>query len=576
MNFLKKILNLSRPYWGRIALAGGCSLIVSGLNGSLAWLAKPAVDKVFMEKNSEALLLISSAILVVYLSRGVFSFIQSYLMRSAGAKIVRDIRNNLYHHATGLPMNFFGKDSTGAMISRIINDAGAFQGLLAFTIKDLFVESCTIVVLIGVAMYMRWDLTLIAIIILPLALYAVSRLGKRLKSVSMRAQEKISQITEILAESFSGIKIIKSFCREKDEVSRFRDKNQDFYRELMRSTRIIEATSLMMEFVGGLGIAFVFLYGGKLVIKAAITPGEFFSFLTAIFMIYTPAKRLVGVNNSLQQAKAPLARIDKLLAEGKEAEGRTEIKGINKDIAFNKVSFRYESTKEDALENINFRAKKGEIIALVGKSGAGKTTFVDLISRFYNPSQGTINIDGTDISGVTLQSLRHLIGIVSQDIILFNDTVRANIAYGKTGATEEEIINAAKAAFAHDFIIELPQGYNTFIGERGIRLSGGQKQRLSIARAVLKNPPILILDEATSSLDSASEMMVQKALETLMEGRTTLVIAHRLSTVRRADRILVLDKGRIVETGTHNELLASNGLYKKLHDLQFDDSKTDL
>lgn len=576
MNILKRILNISRPYWGRIALAGTCSLIVSGLNGSLAWLAKPAVDKVFVEKNGQALLLISSAILVVYLSRGVFSFIQSYLMRSAGAKIVRDIRNDLYQHSTALPMNFFGKDSTGAMISRIINDAGAFQGLLAFTVKDLFVESCTIVVLIGVAMYMRWDLTLIAIIILPLALYGVARLGKRLKSVSMRAQEKISQITEILAESFSGIKIIKSFCREKDEVSRFRNKNQDFYRELMRSTRIIEATSIMMEFVGGLGIAFVFLYGGKLVIKTTISPGEFFSFLTAIFMIYTPAKRLVGANNALQQAKAPLERIDKLLAEGKEAEGRTEIKGINKDIAFNNVSFRYENTKEDALKNINFRAKKGEIIALVGKSGAGKTTFVDLLSRFYNPSQGTISIDGTDIPGVTLQSLRSLIGIVSQDIILFNDTVRSNIAYGKTGATEEEIISAAKAAFAHDFILELPQGYNTFIGERGIRLSGGQKQRLSIARAILKNPPILILDEATSSLDSASEMMVQKALETLMEGRTTFVIAHRLSTVRRADRIIVLDKGSIVESGTHSELLASNGLYKNLYDLQFNDSKTDL
>ena len=576
MNVLKKILNLSRPYWGRIALAGICSIIISGLNGSLAWLVKPAVDKVFVEKDGTFLLLIASAIFVAYFLRGIFSFFQSYLMRSAGVKIVRDIRNMLYHHATALPMSFFGKDSTGAMISRVINDAGAVQGLLSYTVKDLFVESCTIVVLIGVAMYMRWDLTLIAIIVLPLALYAVARLGKRLKKVSMRAQEKISRITKILSESFSGIKIIKSFCREEDEASRFRDKNQDYYRELMRSTRIIEATSLIMEFVGGLGIAFVVWYGGSLVINNKITPGQFFSFLTAIFMIYTPAKRLVGANNSLQQAKAPLERVDKLLAEEKEQEGRIELKGINKDIVFEKVSFRYENTNDDALEDINLGVKKGEIIAFVGRSGAGKTTFVDLISRFYIPTEGAIYIDSTDISDVSLKSLRPLIGIVSQDIILFNDTARANIAYGKKRATEEDIITAAKAAFAHDFILELPQGYDTVIGERGVRLSGGQKQRLSIARAILKNPPILILDEATSSLDTASEMMVQKALEMLMEGRTTFVIAHRLSTVRRADRIIVLDKGRIVESGTHNELLALNGFYRKLYDLQFDDSKVDL
>ena len=576
MNVLKKILNLSRPYWGRIALAGICSIIISGLNGSLAWLVKPAVEKVFVEKDGTFLLLIASAIFVAYFLRGIFSFFQSYLMRSAGVKIVRDIRNMLYHHATALPMSFFGKDSTGAMISRVINDAGAVQGLLSYTVKDLFVESCTIVVLIGVAMYMRWDLTLIAIIVLPLALYAVARLGKRLKKVSMRAQEKISRITEILSESFSGIKIIKSFCREEDEASRFRDKNQDYYRELMRSTRIIEATSLIMEFVGGLGIAFVVWYGGSLVINNKITPGQFFSFLTAIFMIYTPAKRLVGANNSLQQAKAPLERVDKLLAEEKEQEGRIELKGINKDIVFEKVSFRYENTNDDALEDINLGVKKGEIIAFVGRSGAGKTTFVDLISRFYIPTEGAIYIDSTDISDVSLKSLRPLIGIVSQDIILFNDTARANIAYGKKRATEEDIITAAKAAFAHDFILELPQGYDTVIGERGVRLSGGQKQRLSIARAILKNPPILILDEATSSLDTASEMMVQKALEMLMEGRTTFVIAHRLSTVRRADRIIVLDKGRIVESGTHNELLALNGFYRKLYDLQFDDSKVDL
>jgi len=574
--YLKRILNILKPYWGRIVVAAFCSLIISGLNGALAWLVKPAVDKVFVAKDAGSLLFVSSGILIAYSMRGVFSFFQSYLMRSAGAKVVRDIRNSLYQHSAYLPMNFFGKDSTGAMISRIINDVGSIQGLLGYTIKDLFVESCTIAVLLGVAMYMRWDMTLIAVIILPLALYAVARLGKRLKNVSMRAQQKISQITEMLTESFTGIKIIKSFCREKDEISRFGRNSQEYYREAMRSARIVEATSLIMEIVGGIGIAFVFLYGGNLVIKGDITPGNFFSFLAAIFMIYTPAKRLVNVHNSLQQVKAPLDRIDKLLAEERESGGDIILKEINEGIAFDNVSFRYENTKEDALENISISVKKGEIIALVGRSGAGKTTFVDLISRFYNPVQGAIYIDRTDVSRITLESLRSLVGIVSQDIILFNDTVRANIAYGRKGAGEQEIVSAAKAAFAHEFIAELPKGYDTVIGERGIRLSGGQKQRLSIARAILKNPPILILDEATSSLDTASEMMVQKALEMLMEGRTTFVIAHRLSTVRKANRIIVFAKGKIVESGTHEDLLTANGVYRKLYDLQFDDSKTDL
>ena len=291
-------------------------------------------------------------------------------------------------------MSFFGKDSTGAMISRIINDAGSIQGLLAYTIKDLFVETCTIIVLISVAMYMRWDLTLIAVIILPLALYGVSRLGKRLKKVSMRVQEKISRITEILSESFSGIKIIKAFNREEEEISRFKRNNHDYYRELMRSTRIIEATSLMMDIVAGLGIAFVIWYGGRLVVDKTITPGAFFSFLTAIFMIYTPARRLVGVHNSLQQVKAPLERIDRVFEESREKEGEKELEGISKEIVFSNVSFRYENTKDDALENINLKVEKGEIIALVGRSGAGKTTFVDLLSRFYNTANGTISIDG--------------------------------------------------------------------------------------------------------------------------------------------------------------------------------------
>lgn len=562
------------PYWKRIALAGLCSLTVSGLNGTLAWLVKPAVDRVFVERDLDALVLISLAIMAVFLGRGVFSFFHSYLMRSAGAKIVRDIRDRLYVHMLYLPMSFIHRDSTGAMVSRVINDAGAVQGLLAYTIKDLFVESGTVIILVAVALYRRWDLTLISIVVLPVAFYFVSRLGKRLKKVSEHTQQKISTLTEIISESFSGNKIVKSFCREEDERERFRKKNHDYYRELMRSTRIIEATSLMMEFVGGIGIAFVLWYGGSLVLGGQITAGDFFSFLAAIFLIYTPARRLAAASNSLQQAKAPLERVERLLLEEREQGGRVELKGFNNEIVFGKVSFRYPGLEEDALYDINLRVRKGEVIALVGRSGAGKTTFVDLIPRFHSPGSGSVKIDGIDISELSLSSLRSHIGIVSQDVILFNETVRANIAYGKNGAPEQEIINAAKAAFAHDFIMEFPDGYNTVVGERGVRLSGGQKQRLSIARAILKNPPVLILDEATSALDTESEMMVQKALENLMHDRTAFVIAHRLSTVRRADRIIVLENGRIAETGTHDELLSADGIYKNLHSLQFNDTIT--
>lgn len=572
MEALKKILILVKPYWGRIVLAGVLSLIVSGLNGSLAWLVKPAVDKVFVNREVTYLFLLSIAVMGVYLCRGVFFFFNSYLMRSAGAKIVRDIRDKLYTHMLHLPMSFVQKDSTGAMTSRVINDAGAVQELLAFTIKDIFVEGGTVVILLCVALARRWDLTVFSIIVLPLAFYFVSRFGRRLKSVSDRVQAKISVLTEMLVEGFSGNKVIKSFCREDYEAERFKNSDQNYYREMMRSVRITEATKLMMEFVGGIGIAFVLWYGGNLVIRGSITTGDFFSFLAAIFMVYTPAKRLAAAHNSLQQAKAPLDRIDRLLNEEKEAGGGITLSEFKGEIVFKDVSFRYPETDEDALDNINISVKKGEIVAIVGRSGAGKTTFVDLIPRFYKPAAGKIYIDGVDISDATLSSLRALIGIVSQDVMLFNDTVKANIAYGKSGASEADIVNAAKAAYAHDFILQLPYGYETVIGERGARLSGGQRQRLSIARALLKNPSMLILDEATSSLDTESEIMVQRALENLMSDRTSFVIAHRLSTVRKANRIIVFDSGRIIESGTHEELLTTGSVYKRLHSLQFDDT----
>lgn len=544
-------------------------LLVSGLNAAIAWLAKPVMDDVLIKKDATLLSLLPLAIFFIFLGKGIFTYVQEYLMRSASQKMVMQLRNRLYSHIVQLPMGYFGKNSSGELISKVINDTSVLQELVSLTIKDLFRESATAFALVFVALWRRWDLTLISITVLPMALYGVGKLGKRMRQISRRAQEKISLITEFLSESFSGIKIIKAFCRQTDEADRFKDIAREYYRENMRATRVSESSTLMMEAVGGLGIAFVIWYGARLIFSNAMTVGDFTSFLTAIFLVYTPAKRLAKINIGIQQARPPLDRVYKLLAEPVETDGAEEFKPISEYIELKEVSFTYPSAKHKALDNVNLTVRKGEIIAIVGKSGGGKTTLANLLPRFYVPAEGVVSIDGTDISKATFASLRGQFGIVSQDVILFNNTVASNISYGKPGAQQEEIVAAAQAAYAHDFITELPHGYDTIIGERGARLSGGQRQRLSIARAILKNPPILILDEATSSLDTASEMMVQRALENLMRNRTTFVIAHRLSTIKRADRIIVLDKGRVLESGTHHELYESGGLYKKLYELQF-------
>jgi subfamily B ATP-binding cassette protein MsbA len=568
---LKKIFQLVKPYWHRVAVAVVISLIISGLNASLAWLVKPAMDDILIKKDINLLLLLPLAVFFIFLFKGIFTFFHEYLMRSAGQKMVTHLRNKLYRHILELPMGYFSKNSSGELISKMINDTSILQGVISLTIKDLFIESSTVIALTGVALWRRWDLTLISIVVLPTAFYGVGHLGKRIRLISKRTQEKISLITEFLNDSFAGMKIIKAFRKEADESERFKRKNKDFYRENMRAIRVSEFASLIMEAVSGIGIAFVMWYGGWLVIKNVISVGDFFSFLTAILLIYTPAKRLARVNIGIQQARAPLSRIHDLLSEQKEVDGTEELKIFSREIKFDGVSFMYPFAKRKALENVNLEVKKGEIIAIVGKSGGGKTTLVNLLPRFFTPAEGRIYMDGVDISTATFKSLRNQFGIVTQEVILFNDTVAVNIAYGKPEADREEIITASKAAYAHDFIVELPQGYDTIIGERGMTLSGGQRQRLSIARAILKNPPILILDEATSSLDTASEMMVQGAIENLMKNRTTFVIAHRLSTIKRADRIIVLDKGMILEVGTHKELYERGGLYKKLYELQFSD-----
>jgi subfamily B ATP-binding cassette protein MsbA len=569
MEDFKTLLHLVKPYWKRVALAGLISLIISGINASIAWLVKPALDDVLVKKDLALIILLPLGIFLIFTFKGMFTFFHEYLMRSASQKMVMKLRNRLYSHIIHLPVSCFGRHSSGSLMSRVVNDTNALESVVSLTIKDLLIESTTLLALAGVAIWRRWDLALIAFVILPFAFYGAGKLGKRLKQISKRTQIKISMITEILQESFTGIRVIKAFSTEPREENRFDHNSKDFYRENMRSVRVAEFVSLIMEVVAGIGIAFVIWYGGNLIVTDAMTIGDFFSFLTAIFLLYTPAKRLAKVNNGIQKARAPLQRIFALLEIETEKDGVKIKEGFDSSINYKGVSFAYPTSKGKALNDINLSIRKGELIAIVGKSGGGKTTLINMLPRFYMPDDGHIEIDGIDISEITLTSLRALLGIVSQDVILFNETVLHNIKYGKFDATREEVIEAAKAAYADEFIRVFPDEYDTFIGERGLRLSGGQRQRLSIARAILRNPPVLILDEATSSLDTASEMMIQSALEKLMESRTTIVIAHRLSTVRKADRIVVMDKGRIKETGTHEELLDKEGLYNELYQLQF-------
>lgn len=569
MEEYKNIFQTVRPYWKRVAVAGLASIVISGLSGSLAWMVKPIMDDVFVKKDTHLLYFIPFLIFFIFLLKGIFLMINGYLIRSVNQKMVMDLRNRLFSHIINLPVGYFGKSSSGELISKVINDTNLLNDLVSTTIKDLLIESTTALALICVALWRRWDLTLISIFALPAAFYTIGRLGKRIRLISRRSQEKISSITEFLNESFTGIKILKAFSRQKEESGRFEKITREFYRENMRATRIGETATLLMETVGGIGIALVMWYGGSLVISNAITVGDFFSFIAAIFLMYTPIRRLAKVTINLQQARAPFERVQNLLSEKTEAEGTVDIGQKIEDIEFRGVSFTYPASSHAALHNLNLKVRKGEIIAIVGKSGGGKTTLINLLPRFYQPTDGRILINGTDISKATFKSLRSIFGIVSQEVILFNDTVTANIAYGKPDAGLDEIRSAAEAAYAHDFIMEFPGGYDTVIGEKGARLSGGQRQRLSIARAILRNPPVLILDEATSSLDTASELMVQKALENLMSRRTTFVIAHRLSTINKADRIIVLEKGTITESGTHQELFGRGGLYRKLYELQF-------
>ncbi len=570
MNLYLRLLQYVKPYWTRLAGAMVCMLFVSAASAASAFLVKPVLDDVFFKKDLTMLKLIPLAIIGVFVLKGLFDYGQAYLMSYVGQRIITDLREKIYHHLHSLSLSFFTKNPTGVLMSRVMNDVNLVQAAVTDAVTGLLKDIFTILGLVFVVFYRDWQLAILALVIFPVAVYPIVKFGRKLRSYSIRTQTTLADLSTILMETISGNRIVKAFNMEEYERGRFSKINEKLFNIILNSLRVRAISHPLMETLGGLGIAAIVFYGGYNVIRGSATPGTFFSFLAALLMLYEPVKRLSNVNNSIQQGLAGASRIFEILDTVPEIHnkpGARKLKTVSAEIEFQDVSFKYE--EDQILRNINLKIKVGEVVAFVGASGGGKTTLVNLLPRFYDVSSGRILIDGVDIRDMTVESLRSKMAMVTQQTILFNDSVRNNIAYGNIGEPFEKIVEASEAAYAHAFITNLPEGYNTLIGEQGIKISGGERQRVSIARALLKDAPILILDEATSSLDTESEVEVQKALEFLMQGRTTLVIAHRLSTIRKANRIVVISNGEIVEEGTHEELLERDGEYRKLYLLQF-------
>ena len=568
----RRLLLLVKPYWKKLVVAMVCMIFVSLLTAGEALLVKYVVDDVFITKNTKLLLFIPIAVILLFLIKGILDYGQAYLMNFAGLRVVADIREKLYNRLQDLSLSFFTKMPTGILISRITNDVNLIQASVSNVVTGLLKDAFTIFGLTGVVFYRNWKLAIFAFLVFPIAVIPIIQFSKRLRKFSRKSQQRMGSITTLLHETITGIRVVKAFTMEEYEKKRFADENNRFFITVLKRMRIRALSHPVMELIGGISIAVIIWVGGYSVVKGEMTPGDFSSFLTALAMLYAPIRELNKMNLEIQDGLAAATRVYELLdtpPDIKEEPGALSLPPVSTGVDFRNVTFKYD---EDAvLKDITLHVKMGEVIALVGMSGAGKTSLVNLLLRFYDISDGQILIDGQDIRKVALKSLRDQIALVTQQTILFNDTVRNNISYGSRSRSDEEIMEAAKAARAHDFIVSLPLGYDTVIGEQGVKLSGGERQRLSIARALLRNAPILILDEATSSLDSDSETEVQRALEKLIENRTVFVIAHRLSTIRNANRIIVLSEGRIVEEGSHDELIALSGEYRRLYSLQFKD-----
>ena len=570
MKYFLRLINYLKPHKTKIVISI-FSLIIVGLTSSgTAYLVKPVLDDIFIEKNIHMLYLIPIVVILLYLVKGFFDFLQSYLIGYIGQRIITDIRKELFENIMFLPLKYFNKTPTGTIISRLLYDVSLLQSAVTNSISGLIKDGVTVISLIVVAFIREPVLASITLYVLPVAILPVIKLGKKSKKVSKKNQEQAGGISTTAHESITGIKIVKAFLSEHIEIKKFINENEKFFKTIMKKIKYRALSSPSMELIGAFAAAFVIWYGGFQVIKGNSTPGVFFSFLTAVFMMYQPIKGISKKNFQLQESIAAAERIFELIDKEKEKDtGTIELKELKRGIEFKNVYFKYSENEEYALKNVSLKIEKNKKVALVGESGGGKTTIIHLIPRFYDVEKGEILIDGINIKNYTLKSLRKNISFVSQDVILFNDTIENNIKYGKPDATFEEVVEAAKAANAYDFIMELPEKFQTNIGERGVRLSGGQKQRISIARAFLKNAPILLLDEATAALDSESEKEVQKALENLLIGKTALIIAHRLSTIMNTDIIYVLKNGEVIEQGSHEELLKKGGEYARLFKMQF-------
>jgi subfamily B ATP-binding cassette protein MsbA len=575
---LRRLWGFSRPYRAVFIAALFAMILYAAASTVVALLVKPIIDKVLPGQQGIRFSYWAMLILVAYLAKGLGSYFSAYLMTDVGQRVVRDIRDRLFRHIVDQSAAFFTRRTTGQLMSRIMNDVNQVQQAVSETIGDFIREGLSAIGYAGAMFWFEWRLALVSMVGAPIVIYPLVRLGQRVRRSTRRSQEHLEYLSHLTAEAFTGHRIVKAFGAERQEAARFSEASHRLYRTNLKVTSTLALLPPIMEFLGGVAIIGLLWYGRRQIAAGTTSSGDFLAFIFAAFMLYTPVKRLSRVNANLQQAIAAATRIFEMLdthSEVVERPGAREITGLSRGIEFRDVSFAYDDGMgKTVLRNVSFSARTGQVIAIVGLSGAGKTTLVNLLPRFYDVTGGTILMDGVDVRDVTLKSLRRQIGIVTQETVLFDDTIANNIAYGVPGTSVAEIEVAARAAHAHEFIQQMPLKYETRIGERGQRLSGGQRQRLAIARALLKNSPILILDEATSSLDAESELLVQDALANLMRNRTAFVIAHRLSTVRRADAIVALERGRIAEIGRHEELLAKpGGVYAKLYALQIFDQR---
>ena len=569
---VKRLFNdYVRSYKFYIAMAVICMVFAAATTAANAWIMQPVLDDVFLDKNKDMLMILPIAVLIIAIVRGFSEFGQSVLMLLVGQRTIGDIQKDMYASLMKADLSFFHNNPSGNLVARFISDVNRLRHSVTTTLTGIAKDTLTLIFLVALMFYRDWELASIAFLIFPLAIYPITRIGKMMRKISAATQNKIGEFSTLLNQTFQGSRQVKAYGMEGYEGERARDYIDEITRLIFKSSRRSTILRPIMETLGGIAVAGVVLYGGIKVIDGETTPGTFFSFLTAFFLAYRPLKSLAGLNTVLQDGLASAERLFRILDIEPKIQDRNNsktIENVKGTIEFKNVEFAYEN-KDYILKKISLLIPRGKKIALVGPSGAGKSTILNLIPRFFEVEKGQVEIDGIDIKEIKIGSLRSSMALVSQEINLFDDTIRSNIAYGKLDSSEEEIIAAAKKSASHDFITKLPNGYNTTVGEHGVKLSGGQRQRIAIARAMLKNAPILLLDEATSSLDTESERYVQEALLELMKNRTTLVIAHRLSTVINADTIYVIDSGKIAESGTHFELLKNEGVYSRLYTQQF-------